>query len=176
MLEFRKITVLLFVFMLASTGLVFVTDCASAGIGGSMTGTISSDDTVTSPLSVPVSGILDISAGVTLRFQGDYDFKVLGTLRCLGTALNPVRISFDSATQGPGKWKGIIVDGGSAVFNYTIIQSASTAIHIKSTTGVEINYCHLGKSTYGIRGESSAGFSMYNTTIQDCTDRDIFLT
>jgi len=161
--------------MIVWQGLLFLDENVTAPVGGPLTGTISTDELVTSSISVPAQGILTISAGVTLTIDNYYDFKVFGTLRCLGTALDPVRIIYSSSPPGPGKWSGIFIDGGSAIFNYTIIESASYAIHVKSSTSVEINYCILRKSTVGVLAESNSMATIFNTSIQDCSDRDIHL-
>ncbi|MEM6342491.1 MAG: T9SS type A sorting domain-containing protein [Bacteroidota bacterium] len=85
-------------------------------------------------LEITTNGLLQIEAGVELRFENGYGIIVRGRLESLGADAAPVRIGPISLGSEPN-WKGIELLGKKASLNlqYTDILLAQTGLAIRSS-------------------------------------------
>jgi len=129
------------------------TDVNKSGtkIEGDRSGVLSASSSpywVTGDLTVPAGESLVIEPGVELRFDGVYQFTVLGHLEAIGTAEeNIIFTSMDGALGGGdlGQWRAIVFDTGTQEANgdtselaYCLIQfgaSSDTTDRYPDSTG-----------------------------------------
>ncbi len=106
--------------------------------------------TVLGDLNVAAGVTLTISAGAELRFPGNWDVTVDGTLLVQGTAANPVVFTSDKATPAAGNWSGIKVNSsGSATLDYAVVEYATNGIESRSAS-VNIANSLLHFNSYGL--------------------------
>jgi len=79
---------------------------------------------------VPPTNTLTINSGVTLKFNssaGSLGLRVEGALHTVGTDAEPVILT-SYADSAPGEWEGILLQGGSANLDYTIVRNSEDGI------------------------------------------------
>ncbi|MDP8229239.1 MAG: right-handed parallel beta-helix repeat-containing protein [Candidatus Electryoneaceae bacterium] len=103
---------------------------------------------------LPEGETLTIEAGVEVRIEGMYRFRVRGTILSHGTANNPVR--FVSASQNPqrGDWFGLIFEAGG-------------------DNGTELSYTTISHARWGVRLDRRNAL-IENCTITECDSVGIF--
>jgi parallel beta-helix repeat protein len=113
------------------------------GSGGPLTPS-GSPYIVVDDLTVPIGQVLTIQPGVVMKFDYYYYFYIDGTLSALGSDASPIIFASNETAPTFSDWGGIIVD----------------------TTGhVEMSYCNVSHSFYGISFPSSRSGNVTNSTI-----------
>ncbi|MEL7535107.1 MAG: T9SS type A sorting domain-containing protein [Bacteroidota bacterium] len=108
---------------------------------------------VSNDLEITANGLLQIEAGVEVRFDEGYGFIVKGRLESLGMDQSPVRFG-PILLKGEPNWKGIELSGkkASIKLQYTDILLAETGLAIR-TSGLDpilVEDCTFGYGRTGI--------------------------
>jgi len=127
-------------------------------------GTISSNTTwdkdifVYGNINVTNGATLNISSGVTIKFQGYYSITVQSGAKIIANGTQAKRIVFTSATgSSPGSWGYIKLYGGNNVFKYCDFKYGTSPLYLYYCTASEgsrnlFENCNIHhNSSFGIR-------------------------
>ncbi|MDP6416179.1 MAG: right-handed parallel beta-helix repeat-containing protein, partial [Gammaproteobacteria bacterium] len=126
-------------------------------------------------VNVSPSVTLTIEAGVVVKFDGDYNLVVDGTLLAIGTAEKPITFTSNQTFRAAGNWGEIQFRSTSAdcQLQHVVIEYGQTGIRLQQT-GVEknspqIQHCTIQHhSSYGIYAyHAYNGLLIQNSTISN---------
>jgi hypothetical protein len=124
---------------------------------------------VVGSITVPANQFLTIQAGVEVRFQGDFNFLVLGGMCAWGNAVDSVKF-IANVGQIPSSWKYIEYRDAwpdSARLRYCLIEAGDRAVYADGSE-VLLEHCLIQKHAQApVRG-SSAQITLDNSTITNC--------
>jgi hypothetical protein len=124
---------------------------------------------VVGSITVPANQFLTIQAGVQVRFQGDFNFLVLGGMCAWGNAIDSVKF-IANVGQIPSSWKYIEYRDAwpdSARLRYCQIEAGDRAVYANGSE-VLLEHCLIQKHDLSpIRG-LDAQIIMANCAITDC--------
>ena len=93
---------------------------------------------------------LTIQSNVTVRFCGNYEFQVLGSLRVNGASNAPVVFTPQDAQAG---WRGIVIqDAPAASFNWAIIEGSTNSGVRSVNTSVAFTNCVIRNNIAPLSG------------------------
>jgi parallel beta-helix repeat protein len=125
-----------------------------------------------------VTGNISLNGGITLtvkrateiRFAGDYEFDVWGTLQVVGQAGREVRFTSNQAAAVKGDWYRIHFRPGSdsSVVDHAIMEYAKTAVYLPTGASVTIRNSQIRHNNYGVQGTGSS-LRLENNTLANNT-------
>ena len=185
---FQRVIVLEIMAMLILTGIVLLNEeevQAIQTIGGpipwdaSPEVTLSGDWQVTADIEIVAGRTVYFDPGTRFYFPiaggNKYEIVVKGTLVTQGSQSEKVHFWSDRGTLQPNDWKGFTIEStGHAVFKWTSIESADTAIKVKGASPI-LEHTEIFSANTGIDAEANSFPKLYNVTFENCGDRDIKL-
>jgi parallel beta-helix repeat protein len=114
---------LIFFLVLFNCKSIFATDVSGGNVSGHWILT-NSPYRILGNITIPVDSLLEIDSGVTVEFQGHYQFKINGKIHANGTELDP--IMFDAVIEWWGfRFDGISASQDSSLFTYCTVQNSN---------------------------------------------------
>jgi hypothetical protein len=125
---------------------------------------------VTSKLILLPKIILQIEAGVELRFEEDTALTCKGTLHVDGLAEDKVTFTSNNANASPQDWQGVQINGGSeATISHAIIRYAAIGVRAQEGTTPELDSLHISQCDVGLKLEGTdTSASLIDSTITEC--------
>lgn len=194
--HYSRITLLIALIMFALVALVYTTTpsptrAATCDVSGSIPTNVTWNSTdcdyyiVTGNVYIATDATLTIEAGTTIQFNKGTNITVHadGTLKALGTAVNPVIFTSNSSTASPGDWGYIIFEQstdatfdeqgtytGGSMLQHSIIEYAGAddnpALRLEGSSPWIDHVRIMTNKTDGIYANGSAS-TISNSTIAD---------
>ncbi len=165
----KPIRLLLFTVMIFGTGLLYGVD-VSGTINGQTWTAAESPYRVIGNINIQD---LTIEPGVTVAFDGNYEFKVTGLLMAVGTRYDS--IFFQNYPSFSGNWRGIVIEESSTVDTLKFVQvtdASPAGIKIRNNT-THIEHCQItGNNGNGI-SVSKGLLQIYRTEIRNNTQNGL---
>ena len=120
-------------------------------------------------LTVDPGVLFVLQPGTELKFDGNYNFVVNGTLRIQGTGSEKVKLTSNEAEPTRGYWNGVDVVAGSAnvVIDHAVIEFVKQGIAISGATSAIITNSEVREFTQDGIVVASGGSASVSSTVID---------
>ncbi|MBN2175123.1 MAG: right-handed parallel beta-helix repeat-containing protein [Bacteroidales bacterium] len=124
---------------------------------------------------------LTIDAGITLKFNGNYYFRILGSLMANGTSADHITFTSNQIVPAKGNWNRIFFNvAETSVMNYCDVfyaGSGTSSIDVRSSgNNVTISNSTIQEGGgYGIFNRTGSLSYISNVTVQNCDNYPIYL-